>query len=160
MATLDEVERSFRADPALADLLAALDQSAAVVAAAGLSADDLLADLPAIRERVARETYGDAFMDELHRDDEALRAAGTLAGSRASRSTGTCRTGVQAWPSRSTCPAGEHRATPCRWVLNFNEHAAYTRLCTLVLDDAVEYVVVDTRDGFIGYETGSAAFSR
>jgi len=32
--------------------------------------------LPAIRERVARETYGDAFMDELHRDYEALRAAG------------------------------------------------------------------------------------
>jgi len=78
MATLDEVERSFRADPALADLLVALDRSAAAVAAACLSADDLLADLPAIRERVARETYGDAFMDELHRDYEALRAAGTL----------------------------------------------------------------------------------
>jgi len=36
----------------------------------------------------------------------------------------------------------------------------YTRLCTLVLDDVVEYVVVDIREGFIGYETGSAAFSR
>jgi hypothetical protein len=55
MATLDELERIFRADPALADLLAALDRSAAAVATAGLSADDLLADLPAIRERVARE---------------------------------------------------------------------------------------------------------
>ncbi len=78
MVTLDELERIFRADPALADLLAALDRSAAAVATAGLSADDLLADLPAIRERVARATYGAAFMDELHRDYEALRAAGTL----------------------------------------------------------------------------------
>ncbi len=78
MATLDELERIFRADPALADLLAALDRSAAAVATAGLSADDLLADLPAIRARVAHETYGDAFMDELHRDYEALHAAGTL----------------------------------------------------------------------------------
>jgi len=78
MATLDELERTFRADPALADLLAALDRSAAAVAAAGLSADDLLADLPAIRAQVARATYGDAFMGELHRDYEALRAAGTL----------------------------------------------------------------------------------
>jgi len=76
MATLDEVERSFRADPALADLLAALDRSAAAVAVAGLIADDLTADLPAIRERVMRATYGDAFMDELRRDREALRAAG------------------------------------------------------------------------------------
>jgi len=55
MATLDEVERSFRADPALADLRAALDRSAAAVAATGLIADDLLADLPAIREEVARD---------------------------------------------------------------------------------------------------------
>jgi len=78
MVTLDELERIFRADPALADLLAALDRSAAAVATAGLSADDLLADLPAIRERVARATYGDAFMDELHRDYEAPHAAGTL----------------------------------------------------------------------------------
>jgi hypothetical protein len=38
--------------------------------------------------------------------------------------------------------------------------AVCTHLCTLVLDDALEYVVVDTRDGFIGYETGSTAFSR
>jgi hypothetical protein len=76
MATLDEVERSFRADPALADLLAAADRSAAAVAVAGLTADDLTADLPAIRERVMRATYGDAFMDELRRDREALRAAG------------------------------------------------------------------------------------
>ncbi len=45
MATLDELEQSFRADPALADLLAALDRSAAAVAAAGLTADDLLDDL-------------------------------------------------------------------------------------------------------------------
>ncbi len=57
---------------------------------------------------------------------------------------------LEGWPDKSKT----------RWVLNFNEHAAYTRLCTLVLDDVVEYVVVDTRDGFIGYETGSAAFSR
>jgi len=57
---------------------------------------------------------------------------------------------LEGWPDKSKT----------RWVLNFNEHAAYTRLCTLVLDDVVEYVVGDTRDGFIGYETGRAAFSR
>ena len=78
MATLDKLEQSFRADPALADLLDALDQSAAAVAAAGLTADDLLDDWPAIHAQVARATYGDAFMDELHRDHEALRAAGAL----------------------------------------------------------------------------------
>jgi len=77
MATPDELEQSFRADPALADLLAALDRSAAVVAAAGLTPDELLDDLPAIRTQVARATYGDAFMDELHRDYEALRAGDT-----------------------------------------------------------------------------------
>ncbi len=80
MATLDEMERDCRADPGLADLLAALDRSAAAVAAAGLTPDDLTADPPAIRERVARAAYGDAFaaygdafMDELHREFEALR---------------------------------------------------------------------------------------
>ncbi len=78
MATLDELEQSFRADPALADLLVALDRSAAAVAAAGLTVDDLLDDLPAIRAPVARATYGDAFMDELHREYEAQRAAGAL----------------------------------------------------------------------------------
>jgi len=78
MATLDELERAFRADPGLADLLAALDRSAAAVAAAGLTADDLTADLPAIRERVARAAYGDAFMDGLHHEYEALRAAALL----------------------------------------------------------------------------------
>ncbi len=81
MATLDEVEQSFRADPALADLLAALDRSAAAVAAAGLTTDDLLADLPAIREEVARATYGDAFMDELARVHAALHGAGEGPGS-------------------------------------------------------------------------------
>ena len=44
------------------------------MAATGLAVDDL----PAIRAQVARATYGDAFMDELHRDHEALRAAGAL----------------------------------------------------------------------------------
>ena len=44
------------------------------MAATGLAVDDL----PAIRAQVARATYGDAFMGELHRDYEALRAAGTL----------------------------------------------------------------------------------
>jgi hypothetical protein len=78
MATLDELEHSFRADPALADLLAALDRSTAAVAAAGLTAADLLDDLPAIRERVTRATYGDAFMDALHQEYEALRTAGLL----------------------------------------------------------------------------------
>ncbi len=78
MVTLDELEQAFRADPGLADLLAALDRSAAAVAAAGLTADDLLDDLPAIRAQVVRATYGDAFMDELHHAHEALHAAGTL----------------------------------------------------------------------------------
>jgi len=44
------------------------------VAATGLAVDDL----PAIRAQVARATYGDAFMDELHHECEALRAAGAL----------------------------------------------------------------------------------
>jgi len=35
VATLDELERTFRADPALADLLAALDRSAASVSKSG-----------------------------------------------------------------------------------------------------------------------------
>jgi len=74
MATLDEMERAFRADPGLADLLAALDRSAAAVASAGLTAGDLTADLPAIRAHVARVTYGDTFMDELRHDVEAPRA--------------------------------------------------------------------------------------
>ncbi len=77
MATLDELERVFRADPTLADLLAALDRSAAAVAAAGLTAGDLTTDLPTIRAHVARTAYGDAFMDELHRDIETLRATDT-----------------------------------------------------------------------------------
>ncbi len=81
MATLDEVERSFRADPALADLLAALDRSAAAVAVAGLTADDLLDDLLAIREQVARATYGDAFMDELARAHAAQHGTGAGSGS-------------------------------------------------------------------------------
>ncbi len=78
MATLEKLEQAFRADPGLADLLAALDRSAAAVAAAGLTADDLTADLPTIREDVARATYGDAYMDQLHHEHEALRAAGML----------------------------------------------------------------------------------
>ncbi len=57
MATLEELERAFHADPALADLLAALDRAAAVTAAAGLTIADLLADLPAIREQVARDIW-------------------------------------------------------------------------------------------------------
>jgi len=46
---------------------------ACCVAAAGLTVDDLTADLPTIREQVARATYGDAFMDALHRDHAAQR---------------------------------------------------------------------------------------
>jgi len=72
MATLDELERAFRVDPTLADLLAALDRSAAAVATAGLTVDDLLTDVPAIRAWVARVTYGDAFMLELDRAHAAL----------------------------------------------------------------------------------------
>ena len=75
MATRDERELAARADPALADLLAALDRSATAVAAAGLTTDDLLADLPPIRAEVARATYGEAFMDELAREHAARRRA-------------------------------------------------------------------------------------
>ncbi len=55
MATLDELEQAFRADPALADLLATLDRSAAAVAAASHTVNDLLADLPAICAGRARD---------------------------------------------------------------------------------------------------------
>ncbi len=58
MATPDEIEAAAHADPDMADLLAALNRSAAAaaaVAAACLTADDLTADLPAIREEVARD---------------------------------------------------------------------------------------------------------
>lgn len=81
MATPDEIKAATRADPDMADLLAALDRSAAVVVAAGLTADDLTADLPAIRAQVARATYGDAFMDELARAHAALHGTDGKPGS-------------------------------------------------------------------------------
>lgn len=49
-----------------------MDRAARVLAQAGLTVDDLLDDLPRIRDQVVRERYGDAFMDELGRERAAL----------------------------------------------------------------------------------------
>jgi hypothetical protein len=50
----------------------AMDRAARVLEQAGLTIDDLLDELPQIRDRIAREAYGDAFMDELGREYAAL----------------------------------------------------------------------------------------
>jgi bifunctional DNA-binding transcriptional regulator/antitoxin component of YhaV-PrlF toxin-antitoxin module len=56
------------------DQLAALmERAAAALAAAGITTQDLLEDVPAARDAVLREAYGDAFMDDLAREYEALR---------------------------------------------------------------------------------------
>jgi AbrB family looped-hinge helix DNA binding protein len=53
--------------PQDAELLRLTDDAAAVVEAAGLTTQDLLDELPTVRERIMRETYGDAFVDALAR---------------------------------------------------------------------------------------------
>jgi hypothetical protein len=42
---------------------------------AGLTVEDLLAELPAVREEILREDYGDEFVDELARRHAAVRGA-------------------------------------------------------------------------------------
>jgi len=53
-------------------VMSAIDRAAAVLEQAGMTVDDLLDDLPAIRNEVVRKMYGDEFMDELGRQFAAL----------------------------------------------------------------------------------------
>ena len=53
-------------------LAALMPRAAAALAAAGVTTQDLLDDLPAARSAVMREAYGDAFMDALAREHAAL----------------------------------------------------------------------------------------
>jgi AbrB family looped-hinge helix DNA binding protein len=57
------------------ELLRLAEDAAVVVEVAGLTTQDLLDELPAVRERVMRETYGDAVVDELARRQAEARAA-------------------------------------------------------------------------------------
>lgn len=52
-----------------------MDDAAAVLRKAGLTAQDFLDELPAARAAVVRETYGAEFMAELERQRLALLAA-------------------------------------------------------------------------------------
>ncbi len=56
------------------ELLRLTEEAAAIVAEAGLTPRDLLDQLPAVRDAVMRELYGDAFMDELARQHAAATA--------------------------------------------------------------------------------------
>jgi antitoxin PrlF len=51
-------------DQHLSDLAA---QAQAALAAAGLSVDDVLAELPAVRAEIVEETYGPEFVEEIAR---------------------------------------------------------------------------------------------
>jgi bifunctional DNA-binding transcriptional regulator/antitoxin component of YhaV-PrlF toxin-antitoxin module len=42
-------------------------RAASILERAGLTIDDLLTELPAVREEVLRDSYGDAFVDEVER---------------------------------------------------------------------------------------------
>ena len=54
--------------------LARLSEHAAqLLENAGLTVEDLLAELPAVREEILREDYGDEFVDELARRQAAVR---------------------------------------------------------------------------------------
>ena len=55
--------------------LARLSEHAArVLENAGVTVEDILAELPAVRDEIMRETYGDEFMDALAREHAALHA--------------------------------------------------------------------------------------
>lgn len=54
------------------DQLLALTERAAQALAAGVTTQDLLDDLFAIRDEIMREAYGAAFMDALAREHTAL----------------------------------------------------------------------------------------
>ena len=51
------------------------EQAAQMLENAGLTVEDLLAELPAVREEILREDYGDEFVDELARRHAAVRGA-------------------------------------------------------------------------------------
>ncbi len=60
--------------PAADPMVVAMNRAASVLEQVGLTVDDLLDELPQIRDRLARETYGDEFMDALGRERAALLA--------------------------------------------------------------------------------------
>lgn len=80
MATVDEWERTLRADLSAADLIAAFDDTGDAPAQASMTADDVLAALPSIRTEVVWELYGAVTMDELARKHAELHGyeVGTL----------------------------------------------------------------------------------
>ena len=53
-----------------------MEQGAKAIADAGITTQDLLDALPAIREEIAIETYGAEFMAELERERQALQGEG------------------------------------------------------------------------------------
>ncbi len=54
-------------------LVALMDHAASVLERAGVTVEDLLEELPAVRGQIMRETYGDEFVDALARQWEASR---------------------------------------------------------------------------------------
>jgi hypothetical protein len=57
------------------ELLRLAEDAAAVVEVAGLTTQDLLDELPAVREQVTRTAYGDAVVDEWARQHAEAKAA-------------------------------------------------------------------------------------
>jgi AbrB family looped-hinge helix DNA binding protein len=51
------------------------ESAAAVLEKTGLTAQDFLDELPAVRDQIMRETYGDEFMEELAREHAAIHGA-------------------------------------------------------------------------------------
>lgn len=68
----------FPQDERLAQLF---EHTARVLEGAGLTAEALLEELPAVRDEMMREDYGDEFVDELARRHAALRTAPHESGS-------------------------------------------------------------------------------
>jgi predicted DNA-binding protein len=50
-------------------------RAASILERAGITVDDLLADLPAVREEVLRDSYGDTFVDALERRHAKSRSS-------------------------------------------------------------------------------------
>lgn len=61
--------------PVDAELARLMDDAATVLAEAGLTAQDILDELPSVRAEVLVEMYGAEFMEELERQHAALHAA-------------------------------------------------------------------------------------
>ena len=72
---IERILSEARRDDALRPLLERMDQAARVLDQAGVSVEDLLRDLPQMRDEVARELYGAACLDDLARQRAALRPA-------------------------------------------------------------------------------------